>query len=78
MQNVSKLCCVACGGEKLCFGYLGIGGVSNVFIPSGVFSVSGSKTRSYVCLNCGYVNQYIPESKLERLRGRFKEEVEES
>lgn len=78
MQNISKLCCVACGGENLCFGYLGIKGVSNVFIPSGVFSVSGSKTRSYVCLNCGYVNQYMPENKLERLRGRFKEEVEES
>ena len=78
MQNIDKFSCVACGGENLCFGYLGIGGVSNVFIPSGVFSVSGSKTRSFVCLNCGYVGQYIPQNKLDRMRNRFKEEVEES
>jgi Zn ribbon nucleic-acid-binding protein len=78
MQNIDKFSCVACGGENLCFGYLGIGGVSNVFVPSGVFSVSGSKTRSYVCLNCGHVGQYIPKSKIERLRERFKEELDES
>lgn len=78
MQNIDKFSCVACGGENLCFGYLGIGGVSNVFVPSGVFSVSGSKTRSYVCLNCGYVGQYIPKNKLERMRDRFTQEVEES
>ena len=78
MKDISNFSCVACGGKNLCFGYLGIGGVSNVFIPSGVFSVSGSKTRSYVCLNCGYIGQFIPQSKLEKMRDRFMEEVGES
>jgi len=78
MQSIDKFSCVACGGEDLCFGYLGIGGVSNVFVPSNVFSISGTKTRSYVCLHCGYVGQYIPKIKLERLRDRFKEEFEQS
>lgn len=78
MKNISKFCCVACGGENLCFGYLGFGGMANVFVPSGVFSVSGSKIRSYVCLHCGYVGQFIPKSKLEKIRERFNEELGES
>jgi len=53
MSEIDKFCCVRCGSENLCYGHLG--STPNVFIPSGIFTVHGFKTRSYVCTDCGYL-----------------------
>ena len=74
MQSISKFSCTSCGGESLCYGYVGIS--SNVFVPSGVYTVGGFRTRSFVCLNCGYVGQYIPKSKVEKLKQKLREDTE--
>lgn len=66
--------CTACGGTDLCFGNLGTG--TNSFIPSGVFTVYGFRIRSFVCLKCGHVQNYIPKDKLQRLRQRFRTRYE--
>jgi hypothetical protein len=62
--------CSACGGSDIVFGYLG--GTSNIFVPSGVFTMNGFRTRTFVCLKCGHVNQYLSKLKLEKLREKFK------
>jgi hypothetical protein len=74
MQSITKFSCTACGGESLCYGYLGIS--SNVFVPSGVYTVGGFRTRSFVCLNCGYVGQYIPKGKIVKLKQKLREDIE--
>lgn len=65
--------CLVCGGKNTCFGYTG--STTNVFVPSGLFVMRGYRTRSYVCLDCGQISQYIPETGLQKLRTRFKEKV---
>lgn len=67
--------CVACGSKDLCFGYLG-GGI-NFFIPSNIFTVNGFKTRSYVCLNCGFITQYISQDKLEKIKKKMGDKLNE-
>jgi len=67
--------CISCGSKELCFGYLS-GGV-NIFVPSNLFTVYGFKTRSYVCLNCGFITQYIPKDKLNKLKQKMGEKLKE-
>jgi len=62
--------CPICGSMDLCFGYLGTPGTT--FIPTGVFTIHGFKTRSYVCLKCGYLTNYIPRDKLRKLAEKIK------
>jgi len=71
-----EACCVACGSKNLCFGTLGTS-ASNVFIPSGIFTVHGYKTRSYTCLDCGYVNQYLPKDRLDKLKEKLRDRLKE-
>lgn len=66
--------CTACGSERLVFGYTG--NSSNTFVPSNVFVVYGFRTRSFVCLNCGFVHQFISKEKLEKLKKRIGEREE--
>jgi hypothetical protein len=61
--------CMSCGSTDLCFGYLG--NAANTFVPTGVFTVHGFRSRSYVCLKCGYMGHYLPKDKLEKLREKF-------
>ncbi len=75
MKFKREFTCVDCGGKNVCFGYTG--STSNVFVPSGIFVVHGYRTRSYVCLDCGHISQYIPESGLEKLRLRFSSRLDE-
>ena len=65
-----KFSCTMCGSTELCYGYLGT--AANVFVPSGIFTLHGYKTRSFVCLRCGYLGQFIAKDKLEKLRERIK------
>lgn len=67
-------CCTACGSQRLVFGYNG--NASNVFVPSNVFVVYGFRVRSYVCLDCGHVDQFISREKLEKLKARVGEREE--
>lgn len=69
MKFNRELTCVSCGSKNLCYGYTGT--TTNIFVPSGTFVVHGYRTRSYVCLGCGHIGQYIPGSKLERLKQKF-------
>ena len=71
MGSIATFQCVACGGKELCFGYLG--SAATTFVPSGMFTIHGYRFRSYVCLNCGSIGQYIPKDKLDNLREKFKE-----
>lgn len=71
MGPIATYHCVACGGKELCFGYLG--STATTFVPSGIFTIHGYRIRSYVCLNCGFIGQYIPKDKLDNLREKFKE-----
>ncbi len=70
-------CCTACGSQRLVFGYTG--NSSNAFVPSNIFVVYGFRTRSYVCLDCGHVSQFISKEKLDKLKSRIgeREELEE-
>ncbi len=70
-KNVPNHSCVACGGKEVCFGYLGAGG--STFVPSGVFTMAGYRTRAYVCLHCGAIHEYLPPDKLEALRHKLAE-----
>jgi len=65
-----KFKCLACGSTDLCFGYQGT--ATNVFVPSGVFTFHGFKTRSYVCLRCGHMGHFMAKDKLEKLRAKLK------
>jgi DNA-directed RNA polymerase subunit RPC12/RpoP len=65
-----KYKCLACGSTDLCFGYQGT--AANVFVPSGVFTFHGFKTRSYVCLRCGQMGHFMAKDKLEKLRIKLK------
>lgn len=62
--------CIACGSTDLCFGYQGT--AANVFVPTGTFTLHGYRSRSYVCLKCGNMSQFIPKDKLEKLKEKFK------
>ncbi len=74
MTDSRPLVCPLCGASELCFGY--IGNSSNVFVPSGVFTIHGFRTRSFACLSCGHVSQFVPRDKLEKLREKFHEHDE--
>jgi hypothetical protein len=65
-----KFKCLACGSTDLCFGYQGT--ATNVFVPSGVFTFHGFKTRSYVCLRCGHMGHFMAKDKLEKLSAKLK------
>lgn len=65
-----KFKCLACGSTDLCFGYQGT--AANVFVPSGMFTFHGFKTRSYVCLRCGQMGHFMAKDKLEKLRAKLK------
>jgi DNA-directed RNA polymerase subunit RPC12/RpoP len=65
-----KYKCLACGSTDLCFGYQGT--AANVFVPSGVFTFHGFKTRTYVCLRCGQMGHFMAKDKLEKLRAKLK------
>ena len=67
--------CVACGSTHLCFGYIGTS--SNAFVPSGVFTLHGYRTRSYVCLDCGHVSQYLPKDKIDKLKEKLSDQQEQ-
>ncbi len=71
MENKMMHKCQSCGSTSLVFGYLG--GTASVFVPSGIFTMYGFKTRTFLCLKCGQVSQYLPQSKLIKLREKFKE-----
>jgi DNA-directed RNA polymerase subunit RPC12/RpoP len=73
MQYKRELTCVSCGSKNICFGYTG--STSNVFVPSGIIVFHGFRTRSYVCLECGHIAQYLPEDKVSKLRDRFKKKL---
>jgi hypothetical protein len=75
METMHKLHCVSCGGTNLCFGYLGA--MKNVFVPSGLFTMAGFRTRSFVCLDCGHIGQYIQKDRLKKLRDKFERELED-
>jgi hypothetical protein len=66
--------CLACGSTDLCFGYQGT--AANVFVPSGVFTFHGYKTRSYVCLRCGQMGHFMAKDKLDKLREKIKDHFE--
>jgi hypothetical protein len=72
-MEIKKHQCVACGGEHLCFGY--IGPVKNVFIPSGLFTIAGFRIRSFVCLDCGHVSQYMSAETVKKLKNKFRTEL---
>jgi hypothetical protein len=78
MNETRGFSCPFCGSNDLCFGYIGsnIGGSGNAFVPSGMFTLHGFRTRSFVCLACGQVGQFIPRDKLEKLRAKFHEHDE--
>jgi len=65
-----KFKCLSCGSTDLCFGYQGT--ATNVFVPTGVFTIHGYKTRSYVCLRCGQMGHFMAKDKLEKLRAKLK------
>ena len=69
--------CTACGSERVVFGYTG--NASNTFVPSNIFVVYGFRTRSYVCLDCGHVSNFISREKIEKLKARLgeRDELEE-
>ena len=75
MEELKKRTCVACGSQKLCFGYLGT--AANAFIPSGIFTIHGFRSRAYVCFDCGYVGQYISKEKMEKLKEKLKDRIGE-
>lgn len=68
--------CPACGSTELCFGYFGTS--SNVFVPSGIFTFHGYRTRSFVCLKCGHLSQFIPKDKLMKLREKLHTQYDEN
>ena len=70
MDADQKKLCLACQRSNLCFGYIGTS--SNTFVPAGIFSVTGFRTRSYVCLDCGHVGQFLMEDKIKKLREKLK------
>jgi hypothetical protein len=74
VTGYEKFKCMQCGGTDLCFGYQGTS--SNVFVPSGMFTIHGYKIRAYVCLYCGTVSQYIPMSRMQKLKDKLKSRFE--
>jgi len=62
-------CCLACGGKELCLGYQGT--AASMFIPSNMFTLNGYRIRTYVCLKCGHVGQYMSKDRLQKLRERY-------
>lgn len=75
LQNNATFKCLSCGSTELCFGYLGT--TANVFVPTGIFSVHGYRIRSYVCMKCGQMGNYLPKDKLEKLKEKFNNTVYE-
>ena len=69
-----ELKCLHCGGTELCFGYQGT--AANVFVPSGTFTFHGYRTRSYVCLKCGQMGQFLTKEKLDKLKDKFRTEFD--
>lgn len=71
MSQNRPYACLACGSTRLVFGYLG--GGASLFIPSGVFTMNGFRTRTYVCTDCGQIGQFLTQEKLARLREKFRD-----
>ncbi len=69
MDQNRPYACLACGSTRLVFGYLG--GGANIFIPSGIFTMNGFKTRAYVCMDCGQLGQFLTNEKLAKLREKY-------
>ncbi len=76
MSGYENYKCMHCGSTELAFGYQGTS--SNVFVPSGLFTFHGYKTRSYVCLQCGHLGHYMPKTGLDKLKERLKSRFEVS
>ena len=75
MEEVKRRNCIACGSHRLCFGYLGT--AANSFVPSGIFTIHGFRSRAYVCFDCGHVGQYISKEKMEKLKEKLKDRMDE-
>ncbi len=65
----TSLKCLACGSTELGFGNLAT--PANVFIPTGMFTVYGFKSRAYVCLKCGTIGHYLPKDTVEKLKDKL-------
>ncbi len=72
--------CPMCGGRDLCYGqsrgrsiYAG----PAVFFPKDKLS-SGYILGAFVCLNCGYVGQFIYREDLEKLRSWVEKKREKA
>ncbi len=74
-EELEKSRCAKCSSQTVCYGYMGSGG--SVFVPSGVFTVNGYRLRSFVCLNCGFVESYVPKYKLEKLKEKLEDAYED-
>lgn len=61
--------CLACGSSRLVFGYLS--GGASLFVPSGIFTMNGFKTRTYVCLDCGQLGHFLSQERLTKLREKY-------
>ncbi len=61
--------CLACGSSRLVFGYLSGGG--SIFVPSGIFTMNGFRTRTYVCMDCGQLGHFLSMQKLVKLREKY-------
>ena len=61
--------CLACGSTRLVFGYLSGGG--SIFVPSGIFTMNGFRTRTYVCMDCGQVGHFLTLEKVAKLRDKY-------
>ena len=70
-EKLEKSTCTKCGSQSVCYGYMG--SATNVFVPSGVFTVHGYRLRSFVCLKCGFIENYLPKFKLEKLREKISD-----
>ncbi|MCP4213099.1 MAG: hypothetical protein GY765_00515 [bacterium] len=74
MSPISNFKCLHCGSTEMCFGYQGA--AANVFVPNGLFTIHGYKTRAYICLDCGVMGHYMPKDKLERMKQRLESQFD--
>ncbi len=74
MSKQTDLKCPSCGNTELCFGYFG--NTTNVFVPTGIFTLHGYKTRSYLCIQCGHLGQFMTQDRVRKIRDRLKSRFE--
>jgi hypothetical protein len=65
-RNLPGIACPSCHGTNLADGRLGVN--RHTFVPAGRWMFLGYGVRGFVCLDCGFLGQYLERQDVDDIR----------